>query len=55
MTRQNRIHRGVRIYEQGRKKYLRHCEKYYIGDRRRTWWKAWWRAEKKRIERGVYE
>lgn len=55
MTRQNRIHRGVRIYEQERKKYLRQGENYYIGDRRRTWWKAWWKAWKKQIERGVCE
>lgn len=55
MTRQNRIHRGVRIYEQERKKYMRQCEKYYIGYRRRIWGKAWWRAWKKQIERGVNE
>ena len=56
MTRQNRMHRYKRIYEQERKHYLRKgVTIYHTRNHSRTWWKAWWKAEKKRIERGVYE
>ena len=55
MTRQNILHREKRIYEQERKKYLRHRLNYHIGERRRTWWRAWWRAWKKQIERSAEE
>lgn len=43
MTRQNRIHKYIRECEQGRKYFIRNCQKIcpVHTDHNRKWWKAW--------------